>query len=91
MSVVCGWGVDSLIASDKQDVWRGESVNELAVMDWGWWKGLDPRAEDVSIEGDGEGVGGGESAAGIPLTIAAPLMQCLVALPKPWGLHITTR
>jgi len=41
---------------------------------------LDPRAEDVSIEGDGEG---GESAAGIPLTIAAPLVQCLVALPKP--------
>ena len=33
MSVACRWGVDSLIASDKQDVCRGESVNELAVMD----------------------------------------------------------
>ena len=66
MSVVCGWGVDSLIASDKQDVWQGESVNELAVMDWGWWKGLDPRAEDVSIEGAGAGGGrgGGPAKAG---------------------------
>jgi hypothetical protein len=36
---------------------------------------LDPRAEDVSIEGEL-----GESATGIPLTIAAPLMQCLSPL-----------
>lgn len=41
---------------------------------------MDPRAEDVSIEGEL-----GESATGIPLTIAAPLMQCLVALPKPFA------
>lgn len=39
---------------------------------------MDPRAEDVSIEGEV-----GKSAVGIPLTIAAPLVQCLVALPKP--------
>jgi hypothetical protein len=39
---------------------------------------LYPSAEDVSIEGEL-----GEPAAGIPLTVAAPLMQCLVALPKP--------
>jgi hypothetical protein len=45
---------------------------------------LDPRAEDVSIEGEL-----GEPASGIPLTIAAPLMQCLVALPKPFARQIS--